>query len=216
VENVQELDKLQRIPLKENGDFRSSECIELLKESDIISTNPPFSLFREYVAQLIEFKKKFLIIGNAASYICKEIFPLIKNNEMWWGVSPRNMKFLRPDNTEKQINAVWYTNLPHKKRNEELILFRKYKGNEKNYPKYDNYEAIHVSKTIDIPKDYHGVMCVPITFLSKFNPDQFVILGFTNTGEDNPGIRYKNTKHGRALLNGNELYTRLLIKRKEN
>jgi len=140
--------------LKGDGDFRSEECIELLKQSDIVVTNPPFSLFREYVAQLMKYEKKFLIIGNYNAVTYKEIFPLIKDNKIWLGVSPRGMTFKTPDNELVLTNATWFTNLPHKKQNEELILIKKYKGNEKEYPKYDNYDAIEVSKTINIPKDY--------------------------------------------------------------
>jgi len=201
--------------LRGDGDFRSKECIELLKQSDIVCTNPPFSLFREYIAQLMKYDKKFLIIGNFGAIIYKEIFPLIKNNKMWLGVEPWGMTFSTPDGKEKYTRATkWFTNLPHRKQNEELILVKKYGGNEKEYPKYDNYDAIEVNKVVDIPKDYNGVMGVPITFLVDYNPGQFEIIGFTNTGEENIGIRYKNTKHGRASIKGKEIYTRLLIKRK--
>lgn len=162
--------------LKGDGDFRSEECIELLKQADIVVTNPPFSLFREYIAQLIEYNKKFLIVGpfNAVTY--KETFPLIKKNKVWLGCSYVKA-FITPEGETKKFgNVVWYTNLVHKKRNEKLILVKKYKGNEKHYPKYDNYDAIEISKTVEIPEDYDGVMGVPISFLDKYNPEQFRII----------------------------------------
>ncbi len=165
---------------KGDGDFRSAECIELLKQADIVVTNPPFSLFREYVAQLIEYDKKFLIIGskNAISY--KEIFPLLKENKMWTGITGVKT-FLKPrGETQTFGNIGWYTNLEHEKRNEEIILYKSYNYDE--YPQYDNYNAIEVSKISDIPCDYYGVMGVPITFLDKYNPNQFEILGITDRG----------------------------------
>lgn len=172
--------------LEGNGDFRSAECIEFLKECDVVVTNPPFSLFREYVAQLMEYGKKFLIIGpqNAVTY--KEIFPLIKDDKMWWGtdcvrwfiVSEKMNKATKISYNGETIaegdRSRWFTNIPHNKRNEELDLYRKY--NETDYPKYDNYDAIEVSKTCDIPMDYEGVMGVPITFLDKYCPTQFEIV----------------------------------------
>lgn len=211
--------------LKENGDFRSKECIELLKQSDIVVTNPPFSLFREYVAQLVNYKKKFIIIGNKNIITYKEIFNLIKNNEMWVGYKQmsgsiffevpkphnkydiiKNGKILTP------INACWYTNIEITKRHEEYVFYKTY--NENEYPQYDNYNAINIDKTTDIPYDYFGYMGVPITFLDKYNPDQFELLGIMNTGEQNIGIRYPNTPHGRPLVNGVEKYLRIIIKRR--
>ena len=172
--------------LQGNGDFRSAECIEFLKECDVVVTNPPFSLFREYIAQLMENGKKFLIIGpqNAVTY--KEIFPLIKDDKMWWGtdcvrwfiVSEKMNKATKISYNGETIaegdRSRWFTNIDHKKRNEELDLYRKY--NETDYPKYDNYDAIEVSKVADIPMDYEGVMGVPITFLDKYCPTQFEIV----------------------------------------
>ena len=178
--------------LLQNGDFRSEECIELLKEADIVVTNPPFSLFREFVTQLMEYEKKFLIIGNINAATYKEIFPLIKNNQIWWGASIHSgdRAFYVPDdyplkaagcgideNGRKWIRVKgvrWFTNLDYEMRHEKLILWKPYKPEE--YPKYDNYNAINVDKTSDIPVDYEGVMGVPITFLDKYNPDQFDIL----------------------------------------
>lgn len=184
-------------PLKGDGDFRSKECIELLKEADIVVTNPPFSLFREYVAQLIEYDKKFLIIGNQNNATYKEIFPLIQNNCIWLGYKTGDMSFKVPQNYEIREtrswqdengqrwrslgNICWYTNLDIKKRHEDFPLFKKYTPNE--YPHYINYDAIEVSKTENIPYDYDGIMGVPITFLDKYNPEQFEIIGIGNGGE---------------------------------
>jgi len=177
--------------LSDDGDFRSDECIELLKEADIVATNPPFSLFREYVAQLIEFNKKFLIMGNQNAITYKEIFKVIEKNQMWLGQSlnGRNILFQIPDYYESYYKiidgkkyafpkgVVWFTNLDVPKRNEELVLYKKYVKEE--YPRYDNYDAINVDRTVQIPLDYTGTMGVPITFLHKFNPEQFEILGLS-------------------------------------
>ena len=180
---------------KGDGDFRSAECIELLKQADIVVTIPPFSLFREYVAQLIEYDKKFLIIGNQNAITYKEIFPLIMNNKIWLGCKSGDMSFKVPADSEPRAtrywqdetgqkwrsmgNICWFTNLDHKKRHEELILYKTY--NPEDYPKYDNYNAINVNKVADIPCDYEGVMGVPITFLDKYNPEQFEIVGCTES-----------------------------------
>jgi hypothetical protein len=209
-------------------DFRSEECIELLKEADIVVTNPPFSLFREYVAQLVKYKKKFLIIGNVNAVTYKEIYPLIKENKLWWGVSPRSMTFELPDGTKSQVNACWYTNLSHKKRNEEIILVKRYKGHEDDYPKYDNYDAIEVSKVVNIPKDYDGVMGVPITFMDKYNPDQFEIVwlacGHSKTTmpehikkevKFDPDIKSKHNTGGYGIVAGEQKYHRILIRRRQ-
>lgn len=201
--------------LKGDGDFRSQECIELLIESDIVCTNPPFSLFREYVSQLIEYDKKFLIIGSMNAITYKEIFPLIKENKLWLGVSPRSMEFYKDINkTEKKsVNACWFTNLSHKKRNEEIILWKEY--NNKEYPKYDNYNAIEISKVSQIPKDYNGYMAVPITFLEKFNPKQFEICN-ANDIKQNENIKKKPhglIKDKEGTVNGKIKYVRFVIKR---
>ena len=161
--------------LRGDGDFRSPESIELLQKADIICTNPPFSLFREYVVQLVAEKKRFLIIGNFGAVSYKDIFRLFKEEKLWLGMSPRSMNFDTPNDGEKCVNAVWYTNLPHKKRTEPLILTERY--SESAYPKYENYDAIEVAKVAKIPRDYAGLMGVPITFLEKWNPKQFEILG---------------------------------------
>ena len=195
--NIPDPEEIGIHPLKGDGDFRSRECIELLKQADIVVTNPPFSLFREYVAQLMEYDKKFLIIGNVNSNTTKELFPLIKENKIWMGASIHSgdRKFWVPDDYE--LNAAgcgidetgrkyirvkgvrWFTNLDYKERHENLILYRTY--SPETYPKYDNFDAIEVGKTEDIPCDYNGVMGVPVTFLDKYNPDQFDILGITKT-----------------------------------
>ena len=172
-----------------DGDFRSKECIELLKEADIVVTNPPFSLFREYVAQLIEYDKKFLIIGHQNAIHYTEIFPLIKNNKVWTGFCSGSKSYMVPDDYDgnstyigndgkkyaKMGNTLWFTNLDISKRHEELILFNHYTPEE--YPKYENFDAIEVSKTAEIPCDYNGMMGVPDTFVDKYNPEQFEILG---------------------------------------
>ena len=216
--------------LEGNGDFRSAECIEFLKECDVVVTNPPFSLFREYVAQLIEYGKKFLIIGNQNAITYKEIFPYIKNNELWLGLSMNgsNRWFRAPDDYEVKENAAgykvidgkkyyfvngvtWFTNIPHNKRNEELDLYRKYDADA--YPKYDNYDAIEVSKVSEIPMDYEGVMGVPITFLYKYCPTQFEIVGITENADYLKSLYIPNqTKYDRPYINGKRIYSRLLIK----
>ena len=171
-----------------SGDFRSDECIEILKEADIVVTNPPFSLFREYIAQLVEYDKKFLVIGNQNAITYKEIFPLIKDNKLWLGNGFKgNVGFFKSPYEDVAVSSqhkegfirvsgvMWFTNLDIKKRHEEFDLYKKYIPEE--YPKYDNYDAIEVGKTADIPEDYYGIMGVPITFLDKYNPDQFEIIG---------------------------------------
>lgn len=200
------------------GDFRDPECIELLKQADVVVTNPPFSLFREYIGQLMEYEKKFLVIGpyNAITY--KEIFPLIQNNRLWlgYGFHAGNAYFKIPDDAIKEYangvfnestglvkfrNCTWYTNIDHVKRHEELDLVCRYSPEE--YPHYDNYDAIDVGKTADIPYDYDGAMGVPITFLDKYNPEQFDIIKFRK-GDDEKDLR----------INGKCPYFRILIRNK--
>ena len=197
--------------LEGNGDFRSAECIELLKEADVVVTNPPFSLFREYVAQLMEYGKKFLIIGSMNAITYKEIFPLIKNNELWLGMNYVK-DFVQPNGEIKKFgNINWYTNIPHNKRNTELDLYRKYDAVA--YPKYDNYDAIEVSKVSEIPMDYEGVMGVPITFLDKYCPSQFEILGITENADYLKSLYINGCqKYDRPYINGKRIYSRLLIK----
>lgn len=172
-----------KIPLKGNGDFKSDECIELLKQSDMVVTNPPFSLARKYVAELEKYDKKFIIIGDLNWITYKEIFPLIKDNKLWLGYT-KVKEFKQPDGTYKKFgNKLWFTNVDTKKRHHKLeTVYRWRKRKEKYpdlYPKYDNYDAIEVGKVLQIPLDYDGVMGVPITFLDKYNPDQFEILGMS-------------------------------------
>lgn len=190
--------------LLQNGDFRSEECVELLKEADIVVTNPPFSLFRAYVAQLIEYDKKFIIIGSKNAITYKEFFPLIKDNKVWIGHN--NVKeFKQPDGSVKKFgNIGWYTNLDIPKRHEKLILWKNYTPEE--YPKYDNYDAINVDKVAEIPIYYDDVMGVPITFLDKYNPEQFEILGL-----DRYTVPNKYLVGGRVAINGKPKYARILI-----
>lgn len=199
--------------LKGNGDFRSEECLELLKEADIVVTNPPFSLFRDYIATLVEYGKKFLIIGNQNAITYKEIFPLIKENKLWTGnnmvktfrvpqVTNKNCEVLPNGDIIAKFGSIcWFTNLEHSKRNEEIILYKKYTPEE--FPKYDNYDAIEVSKVCEIPKDYDGIMGVPITFLYRYNPSQFEIVKFRK-GDDDKDL----------CVNGKCPYFRILIKKK--
>ena len=199
--------------LKQNGDFRSPECIELLKEADIVITNPPFSLFREYVAQLMEYKKKFIIIGNKNAITYKEFFPLLKDNKVWIGyTSPKEFK--QPDGTIKKFgNIGWYTNLDISKRHEEIILYKNY--NSKDYPEYDNYDAINIDKIKDIPCDYDGAMGVPITFLDKYNPEQFEIIGISGNLANAIMIEGKR-KAGRFYIGNRRLYDRIVIKKRSD
>ena len=199
--------------LEGSGDFRSEECIELLKECDVVVTNPPFSLFREYIAQLMEYGKKFLIIGSMNAITYKEIFPYIKNNELWMGMNWVK-DFVQPNGEVKKFgNICWYTNIGHSRRNTELDLYKNYSADE--YPKYDNYDAIEVSKVTDIPMDYEGVMGVPITFLDKYCPTQFEIIGQLNVGcfMDNNGWQGSNGKN-MLSVNGKTAYKRVLIRKK--
>ena len=207
-----------KINLKGDGDFRSPECIEFLKEADIVVTNPPFSLFREYVSQLIQYNKKFLIIGNDNAIKYKGIFELIKENEIWLGYG-RVKEFHKPDgSTQKFGNVGWFTNLDVKKRHEDMILYKTYKGNEGDYLKYDHYDAINVNRIKDIPVDYKGAMGVPITFLDKHNPEQFEIIDLLNrytlfdTQKTNEDVRKRHSHT--CNINGKAVYSRIVIKNK--
>ena len=199
--------------LKGNGDFRSEECVELLKEADVVITNPPFSLFREYVAQLMKYDKKFLIIGNmnAVTYIC----PLVKENKLWLGMNYCK-EFIQPDGTYKSFgNICWFTNISNKKRNKSIELNKKY--SEEEYKKFDNYNAINCDKVADIPKDYYGVIGVPISFLDKYFPEPFDIIGITYSTDRNEDIEKIRTdaKHRHVgIINGKEKYPRILIRAK--
>ncbi len=251
-ENMKDIEELFKTgeneisELKGDGDFRSEECIELLKEADIVCTNPPFSLFREYVAQLMTYEKKFIIIGNQNAITYKEIFPLLKDNEMWFGESIHSgdRKFFIPD--DYPLNAAgcgidndgrkyirvkgvrWFTNIDNPKRHQKMILVKSYEeGVAKGmYPKYDNYDAIEVSKTRDIPYNWYGVMGVPITFMDKYNPEQFEIIwqasgnAYRNAPKDvleklkfDPTVRYGGGL-GAGVVNGKAVYSRIFIRNK--
>ena len=215
-ERVPDPEEIGIYHLKGDGDFRNEEMVNLLKQVDIVVTNPPFSLFREYVAQLVEYDKKFIIIGHQNAIGYKEIFPLLKDNKMWLGNGfNRNMahfinkhyKDYASDADHKEgmirVSGVqWFTNLDIKKRHEDFIIYQKY--NPKDYPKYDNYDAINIDKTKDIPMDYKGAMGVPITFMNKYNPDQFEIIKFRK-GDDDKDLR----------INGKSLYSRIIIRNKK-
>lgn len=208
--------------LEGDGDFRSPECVELLKEADIVVTNPPFSLFREYVAQLEEYRKKYVIVGNMNAVTYKEIFPLIAQNRMWLGYNSGHYWFRVPDSYEEKKtdfkmdetgqkwrrmgNICWFTNLDIEKRHEDMTIFRHY--TPEAYPKYDNYDAIHISKTSDIPCDYFELMAVPITFMQYYSPDQFEIIGIANHGCDSEYDLFK------PVLNGKDQFKRIIIHRR--
>jgi hypothetical protein len=210
--------------LQSDGDFRSTECVDLLKQADIVVTNPPFSLFREYVAQLMEYQKAFVIIGNQNAVTYREILPLIRYNKVWLGYNSGHFWFMVPDTYEEKAtdfkidengqkwrrmgNICWFTNVDIKKRHEDMTLFREYSPDL--YQKYDNYDAIEVSRTADIPFNYYGVMGVPITFIDKFNPDQFAILGDSRYHD---GQDYSDDIN---VINGKTLYRRILIRRKQS
>jgi hypothetical protein len=212
---------LQKIELQSDGDFRSTECIELLKEADIVCTNPPFSLFRQYIDQLMQYNKKFLVIGPISAVTYKEVFPFIKDNKMWSGyTNPK--EFTGPSGQIKKLgNVQWWTNLDVEKRHEELVLYETYAPEK--YPKYVNYDAISVSKTVEIPKDYFEAIGVPISFLDKYNPDQFEIIGVSlMLGAPMSAFAPKGTfQQGGVrfyITNGDgtykRLFDRLVIKRK--
>lgn len=223
-------------PMEGDGDFRSPESIELLKQADIVVTNPPFSLFREYVSQLVEYDKKFLIIGSLNAIKYNFIFKLIKNNKCWLGYNNGAKSYQVPDNYDqkniiigedgkkyaKMGNTCWFTNLDISKRHEPLIFYKKYLA--KDYIKYDNYNAIEVSKITQIPQDYAGIMGVPITFLDKYNPDQFEILGIYDDKRENDDafiqgvptyVDEQHKKYVGPVLLGKALFTRILIKSKK-
>lgn len=210
-------------PLKGDGDFRSEESIELLKQADIVVTNPPFSLFREYVAQLVEYNKKFLILGDQNAITYKETFQLIGENKLWTGYDNGGTKWFQvpmdydiPTETRKKIEngtkyfsmgrIMWFTNLDIEKRHQEMTLYKKYSPEE--FSKYDNYDILNVDKVADIPMDYKGVMGVPITFVDKYSPEQFEILGIANSAR---WIGHECF----TLIKGRKIYNRILIKNKK-
>ena len=216
--------------LEGDGDFRSKECIAFLEEADIVVTNPPFSLFREYVAQLIKYDKKFIIIGNINAVTYKEIFPLIQRDQVWLGPSihsgdrefeipssyPLEAAGSRTDNEGRRYIRVkgvrWFTNLDFPQRHEELTLYKKY--SPEGYPHYDNYDAINVDKVADIPRNYDGVMGVPITYLDKHNPDQFEILGITESNGRgfSTGLWDEASKKAHPYVKGEKKYARIFIR----
>lgn len=244
LDDVREIIKHRIRYLKGDGDFRSDESIEMLKEADIIVTNPPFSLFREYVAQLVEYNKQFVILGNQNAITYKEFFPLIKDEKVWLGPSIHNgdREFRVPESYNVSKNyryddkgykyvrvrgPRWFTNLDYKERHENLDLYKEYTPEE--YPKYDNYDAIEVSKTSEIPYNYFDIMGVPITFLDKYSPEQFEILGITDR-QNTSGLRTKkytidespkfNDLNARSVLKTGDtykaVYARILIRRKKD
>jgi len=213
--------------LNGDGDFRSRECIELLEEADIVVTNPPFSLFREYISQLADFQKKFIVIGNKNAISYKEIFRLIKEGKIWLGYRNINsdMWFIVPKHYDcekivdglrvKHIMGCWFTNLDTTKRHENLTLYKRYTPEE--YPRYDNYDAINIDKVTDIPIDYDGFMGVPITFLDKHNPEQFEILGMSASAGYNKaivGLPFLGDKDARPIVNKKNKYARVFIKKR--
>ncbi|MDP2669236.1 MAG: adenine-specific methyltransferase EcoRI family protein [bacterium] len=223
VEYLLKHDKNTATPLKGNGDFRSEECIKLLKEADIVVTNPPFSLFREYVAQLMDNKKKFLILGDQNAITYKETFGYVKDDKLWVGYDNGGTKWFQvpmdydisTESRKKIVNGVkyfsmgrilWFTNLDTTKRHENIVLYKKYTPEE--FPKYDNYDVINIDKVSDIPMNYNGVMGVPITFVDKYNPRQFQILGVANSAR---WIGYKCL----TIIQGRKIYNRILIKNKK-
>ena len=207
---IDDADAMQE-DLKGNGDFRSPECLEIMKECDIVCTNPPFSLFREFVDAIMTADKSFLIIGNQNAFTYKEIFKLIRDNKIWTGYNMVK-KFNQPDGSIKTFgNVCWFTNLDTIKRNEELVLTKKYSSAE--YSKYDNYDAIEVNKVVNIPSDYFETMGVPVTFIDKYNPNQFEILGYSrNYGRPK---EWDTNINMRPIVNGKEKYMRILIRRKK-
>jgi len=200
-------------PMKDDGDFRSPESIELLKQADIVVTNPPFSIFREYISQLVEYDKKFLIIGNINAITYKEVFPLIKENKLWLGYNCARWFFTPDGNLFEAARSYWYTNLDTTKRHEKLTLYKKY--TPKEYPKYDNYEAIEVSKVYEIPVDYKKVMGVPVTFLDKWNPDQFEIIGMAEDNGKGMSGGIWDGKNPHCVVNGQNKFKRIFIKNKK-
>lgn len=213
--------QVKKYQLQGDGDFRSEECVALLDEADIVITNPPFSLFREFIDLLTEKGKSFLVIGSMNAITYKDVFGHIKNNRLWLGrTNPK--KFLlpladarKPGKEMKQFgNICWFTNLPHNARNEPLILCDQYSGSETKYPKYDNYDAIEVSRTDAIPIDYLGTMGVPISFLSKYSPHQFDIVGMSANGLVPAEMKKPHfKKHNEPYILGKRIYQRIFIKR---
>lgn len=228
-----------KTPLEGDGDFRSEECIKILKEADVVVTNPPFSLFREYVAQLMEYGKKFIIIGNINAITYKEFFPLLKDDKVWEGATqfnggaayffgdaslydPEKMSnpkhaYVKDGHLYWRVNGVrWFTNVDIQKRHTPLDLYMRYYGNEDHFPKYDNYDAINVDKTCEIPEDYDGVMGVPISFMDKYCPEQFEIVSANDyrVRESVPVKAHGLIKDKDGAIDGKPKYARILIRRR--
>lgn len=209
------------VKLESNGDFRNEECVKILNECDVVITNPPFSLFKEFILWMLG--KDFLVIGNFNAVAWKDVFPLIRDNKVRLGVGRRGMTFTLPDGNTASTNSCWFTTFEHNIGHDELELTKTYSSSE--YQKYDNYDAIEVGKTKDIPFDYYGVMGVPITFLDKYNPKQFEIVtiaagnSWKNFKEDlkklnfDPSIKYGGGL-GACVLNGKGLFARIMIRNK--
>ena len=225
-----------RTPLKGDGDFRSDECVAILKESDVIATNPPFSLFREFIALIMELSKGFLVLGNNNAITYKETFPLIKDNKMWLGMTNNTtMEFEVPDDYPlvskggrvdsdgtkflKVPAITWFTNLDYPKRHEDMLLWASYKGSEDEYPEYDNIKAINIDRVAYIPYDYEGVMGVPISFIGRWNPSQFEILGIDDDVEHGDLTYLKPEgwvgSSSRPIVNDKGVYRRILIRNKK-
>lgn len=207
---------VNKYELQGDGDFRSDECVALLDQADIVITNPPFSLFREFIGLLMEKNKQFLVIGNMNAITYKDVFRHIKDNRLWLGITSPKRFWLplsdvrRPSKEVKQFgNICWFTNLIHKRRNESLILFREHHGNEGDYPTYDNYAAIDVSRTENIPKDYAGAMGVPISFLPKYNPTQFELLGHVGSVAADGQYSLANA----IYIKGTKKFKRIIIRK---
>ena len=225
--NVPDAEEIGIKHLQGDGDFRSKECIELLKQADIVVTNPPFSLFREYVSQLVEYDKKFVIIGHQNAITYKEIFKLIKENKIWLGfgftggaghfINTQYENYATATDKKEGMIRVsgvhWFTNLDINKRHEDLILYKNYTPEE--YPKYDHYDGINVDKTKDIPMDYKGNMGVPITFLDKYNPEQFEIIDGLNRYSILEGPTPETQGKYLSQVNGKPIYVRIIIKNKK-
>lgn len=226
-------DNVTKTPLTQNGDFASPECIDVLNECNIVVTNPPFSLFRKFIEVLNESCKHFLVIGNMNAITYKECFSLIKENKMWLGVTNFNKgiyfnvkenfihsnsyKFEKTINDKKvsRVSGVcWFTNIDTNKRHEDMFLYKTYTNNEEMYPKYDNYDAINCDKVKDIPYDYSGVIGVPITFLDKYNHEQFEIIGCSDNGAIEELYKlYHFKKHNEPFIEGKKIFKRIFIKR---
>ena len=205
---------IRQTPLEQNGDFRSPESVAILREADVVVTNPPFSLFREYVNQLMKYEKSFVIVGPMNAITYRDVFSYIKANRLWLGYTQPKDFLLADGSIKKFGNVLWFTNLDIKKRHEEMLLWNSYYENLERYPRYDNYEAIEVSRVSHIPYDYEGIMGVPITFLLHHNAEQFEIIGVSNHSEEMAGAKLLIKGMTMPVLNGKRKYVRLFIRNK--